>query len=174
MPSRRRFSTAFAANQASRPTTSATTASWRMTPRARSSCQSLARRGAGRTLTPVLLIRAAAPPSAERHGVHQPALGPQAIEPALELQRRFGTDIALEHLAVIAHLLDDVVGPFVVEMQRLAHAGRDAEHALHLGIVALQHGIDILRGDALLLRLDHGEDGPFDDIEPFIVAMPHR
>src|SRR6185312_15371400 len=71
--------------------------------------------------------------SAERHGVHEAVLRPQIVESAVELQWRAGADVALEHLAVIADLLDDVIGPFVVDMQRLAHPWRDAEHALHFG-----------------------------------------
>src|SRR5687768_10658175 len=40
--------------------------------------------------------------SADRRGVLQAALGPQRVQPAVELQRRVLADIALEHLAVIA------------------------------------------------------------------------
>src|SRR5260221_14758982 len=94
------------------------------------------------------------PCSANGHRVHQPALGPQIVETALELERRILADIAVEDLAVIADQLDDVVGPFLVETDRLAHARRHAEDALDVGIVGLELLVDILRGDAVLLGLD--------------------
>src|SRR5207244_7766195 len=46
--------------------------------------------------------------SAERDRVHEPAAGPEIVEPALELQGRGLADIALEAVAVIADELHDV------------------------------------------------------------------
>src|SRR5205814_8417388 len=67
--------------------------------------------------------------SAERDRVHQPAVGPQRILAALELQPCVLADIALEAVAVIPDLLDDVVHPLLVDADRLALARSDAEAA---------------------------------------------
>src|SRR5258708_748311 len=89
--------------------------------------------------------------SADGRGVLQPALGPQLVEPAIDLERRAHTDIAVESFAVIPDQLDDVVDPLLVDPERLTHARRDTEDALDGGVVASQHVVDILRGDAVLL-----------------------
>src|SRR4051812_2544982 len=49
--------------------------------------------------------------SADRHRVHQPALCPQIVLTAAQLQGRAFADVALEDLAVIADRLDDVDDP---------------------------------------------------------------
>src|SRR5262245_10280775 len=49
--------------------------------------------------------------SADRRRVLKPALGPQRIHPAGDLQRRALSDVLLEHLAVVPDVLDDPVGP---------------------------------------------------------------
>src|SRR5205823_11369456 len=51
----------------------------------------------------------------ERHRVHQAALAPEAIEPALQLKRARLADIALIDLAIIAAGLDRRDQPFVVQ-----------------------------------------------------------
>ena len=79
----------------------------------------------------------------------------------------------VEYLAVIADQLHRVVGPFLVEVQRLAHPGCRAKHALDIGRVALRHLVDILLRDALLLGLHHRVDDPVDDVVPLLVAVPH-
>src|SRR5579863_4310543 len=95
--------------------------------------------------------------SADRHRVDQAALGPQIVEPALQLERAAHAEIMVEHLTVIADRLDLVIGPFLVEPERLAHAGGDAEDTLDGGVVAFQHVVDILLGDPLLLGLHQGK-----------------
>src|ERR1700686_3113308 len=120
----------------------ATNRTCRMMPRSQG-----ARHGAGRLCrmaNAALSLATAAAPSADRHGVHQPALGPQIIVAAFELQRRAETEIAVEDLAVIADRLDFVVGPFLVEPQGLAHAGRGAKHALDVRRLALRHLVEVL------------------------------
>src|SRR5215467_8012850 len=49
--------------------------------------------------------------SADRRSVLQAALVPELVQPAGKAQRRLQADIALEAFAVIADILDDVVGP---------------------------------------------------------------
>src|SRR3954447_20457848 len=79
---------------------------------------------------------AAAPSvSTERYRVHQAAVGPQRVLAALELEGRVLADIALEAVAVVPDLLDDVVHPLLVDADRLAVARCDAEEALDGGIV---------------------------------------
>src|SRR5215468_6174222 len=93
---------------------------------------------------------------ADRRRVLQAALGPQIVQAAVDFQHRAGTDVALEALAVVPDLLDDVVDPLLVDPQRLAHARRHAEDALDRRIVAFQHVVDVLGIDAVFLGLDHG------------------
>src|SRR5215475_11227691 len=59
-----------------------------------------------------------APALADRRGVLQAALGPQPVEPSLDLERRAHAEVALEALAVVPDLLDDVVDPLFVDPQR--------------------------------------------------------
>src|SRR6516164_4069747 len=60
-------------------------------------------------------------PSADRRRVHQAALVPQVVDAARQPHRALGAEVALEALAVVAHLLDDAVGPLLVEAEQLAH-----------------------------------------------------
>ena len=109
----------------------------------------------------------------KRRGVHDSALGPQGIQTAFELQRRVDAHIAFENLGVVTDHLDDVVGPFFVQPQGLAVARVHAQEALNLGVVALQHVVHVLGGNAEILGFDHGHRGEVNDIEPLIVAMPN-
>src|SRR4029453_6381 len=93
--------------------------------------------------------------SANGRRVLQAALGPQRVLAALDLEGAAHADVAVEALAVVTDLLDDVVDPLLVDAERLAHAGRDAEDTLDRGILALQHLVDVLRRDAVLLGFDY-------------------
>src|SRR4051812_38329274 len=112
--------------------------------------------------------------SADRRGVLQAALGPQRVQATLDLERAAHADVAVEALAVVTDLLDDVVDPLLVDAERLAHARRRAEDALDGGIVALQHLVDVLGRDAVFLRLDHGVERPAHDVGELVVALAHR
>ena len=81
--------------------------------------------------------------------------------------------MAVVAFAVVPDLLDDVVHPLLIDADGFAEAGRDAEEALDGRVVALQHFIDVLRGDAHLLGLDHAHQHPFHQIEPLVVAVAH-
>src|ERR1700722_6445240 len=69
--------------------------------------------------------------SENRRRVLQAALGPDIVDAALDTHRR---DVAVPHLAEIADLLDHVVGPFVVETERLAHVPLQTEQTTDVGI----------------------------------------
>src|SRR5882672_1009000 len=127
----------------------------------------------GRTRIAAVSLATAAPRSADRHRVDQPALGPQIVVAALDFERRAEPEMLVEDLAVIADRLDRVVRPFLVEAQRLAHAGRGAQHALDVGRLALRHLVEVLLGDALFLGLEQRIDDPVDDVVPFLVAVAH-
>src|SRR5438874_4792240 len=125
---RRRLTIVLLTKNAISAAITATNTTCRMMPRSHGS-----RHGAGRpcrTAIAALSLATTAPPSADRHRVHQPALGPQIVVAAFELQRRAETKMSVEDLAVIADQLDRVVGPFLVEPERLAHARSGAEHPL--------------------------------------------
>src|SRR4029077_14916738 len=99
---------------------SPTNATCNAMPRSRGS-----RHGAGRlgcSPIPAGSLATAVPPSADPHRVDQPALGPQIVVAALQLERRAEAEMLVEDLAVIADQLDRVVGPFLVDPQGLAHA----------------------------------------------------
>src|SRR5687767_13021909 len=66
-------------------------------------------------------------------GIHQAALVPQPVQPALEAER---LQVGVEALAVVAHLLDDVVGPLVVDAEHLADVAGGADEALDVRIGA--------------------------------------
>src|SRR5687768_6775210 len=59
--------------------------------------------------------------SADRHRVLQAAVRPERVQAALDLERRAHADVALEDLAVIADLLDDLVAPLIGQAQVRAH-----------------------------------------------------
>src|ERR1700739_1490333 len=82
--------------------------------------------------------------SADRHRVHQAAVSPQVVEPAIEFELGVLAERTVEDLAVISDELDLVIGPFLVEPERLAHARGYAEYPLDIGIVALRHLVDVL------------------------------
>jgi hypothetical protein len=63
---------------------------------------------------------ARAPCLLEGRRIHQAAVGPLGVQSAFELEGRVDSDIAFIHFAVVADHLDDVVGPFFVQTQRLA------------------------------------------------------
>src|SRR6188508_2639458 len=110
---------------------------------------------------------------ADRRRVLQAALRPQLVQAALDLERAAGADMLVEALAVVTDLLDDVVDPLLVDPERLAHARRDAEDALDRRVLALQHLVDVLGVDAVLLGLEHRILSPAHDVGELVVAMAH-
>ena len=64
---------------------------------------------------------------------HRTTPGPQRIQAARELEWRALTEIALEALAVVSDLLDDIEGPRLVEAERLSVVvQRSEEHTSEL------------------------------------------
>src|ERR1043165_8192707 len=96
--------------------------------------------------------------SPNRRRVDQAALAPQRIDAALQPKR--SADVAREARAGVPDLLDDLIGPVLLEAERPAVAGHDTQQALDRGIGALLHLVGVGRGDAALFRFDHGEDRP--------------
>src|SRR5450755_1425332 len=85
----------------------------------------------------------AATESADRRRVLNAPLGPQRIEAARDLERGPRADIAVEHVAVISHQLDDAQGPILGEPETLTEIIFDAEQTPDLGIVRLHLLVDI-------------------------------
>src|SRR5216683_1446865 len=106
-----------------------------------------------------------------RRRVLDPALGPQPVETAADAELRACPHIALETLAVIAHLPDDAHHPVLGEAELLAIGAFGADQPPDLGLVRFQRLVDILGGHAEFLGVDHREVDPFDDVEPLVVAM---
>ena len=70
----------------------------------------------------------------ERRRVQQPAVGPEIVDSPAVLLGRVLPHVALEDLAVVSNLLDDPVGPFVVESERIVELGLGAQQAGDVGI----------------------------------------
>src|ERR1700688_4465930 len=79
------------------------------------------------------------------------ALGPQPVEAAADAELRAGPYIALEHLAVIADLLDDAHDPVLGQAQLLAINAFGSQQPLDLRLRRLHGFIDRLRRYAQLL-----------------------
>src|SRR5262249_12728476 len=113
--------------------------------------------------------------SAARWRVLDAALGPQLVQPAVDLERRAHADVALKRFAVVADLLDDVNGPILGQAELLTVVAFSSDETLDLRVWRLHRLVEGLRGNAKLLGIDHGKERPLHDVEPLIVAMPdHR
>src|SRR4029453_13025558 len=80
--------------------------------------------------------------SADWWGVHQSASVPKFVDAAIETQWR---EVAVEALAIIPHLFNDVVSPAIVEPKQFAELAFGPDEALDDGIVAFCLLINILR-----------------------------
>lgn len=84
-------------------------------------------------------------------------------------------EVLLEHFAVVTDLLHDLHYPVLGQLEVLAVLTIRAQQAGYVRVLgALGFGLDILRGDARLFGVEHGEQGPLDDAEPFFVALAHH
>src|SRR5690348_11151987 len=100
---------------------------------------------------------------ADRRGVLDTAHGPQVIEPARDAERRFGADVALEYLAVIADVADNPGRPILGQPDLLPEVAVRADQPLDLRLVRVQGAIDGPGADPQFLGIDHGEMRPFHD-----------
>src|SRR5436853_40085 len=75
--------------------------------------------------------------SASRGRVHDAALGPQIVDPALELERGLRSEAAVIDLAVVADRLDRVQRPLLVEAERRTHARGLAQQTLDARVLGL-------------------------------------
>src|SRR6266542_5493348 len=80
--------------------------------------------------------------SADWWGVHQSASVPKFVDAAIETQWR---EVAVEALAVVPHLFDDVVSPAIVQPKHFAELAFGADEALDNGIIGFYLLINILR-----------------------------
>src|SRR5690554_1009554 len=108
--------------------------------------------------------------SADRRRVMQTALRPKGIHAALDLERRVRPDIPVENLAVIADRLDDMNHPVFGEADVLAKGSVQAEKTADIGIVRIQHLVDIVPGNTQLLGIEQPEMNPLHDVEPLFVT----
>src|SRR5690349_20976633 len=146
-------------------TSNSATRPWRLHARRRST-RRRARHGASPTGAASWAITTRAGGLADRRRVHQAALRPQVVDAARQADRCLGAQVALEALAVVAHLLDDAVGPLLVEPEQLAGVFRDAEEALHARVlVGRLVLVDVGLREPFLLGLEHREQRPAHDLE---------
>src|SRR5215469_1143482 len=71
----------------------------------------------------------------DRRRVLDAAFGPQRVEAALDLERRALSDVALEHLAVVAHVFDDAHRPVFGQPELFAVIAFGAHELLDIRIV---------------------------------------
>ena len=110
---------------------------------------------------------------AERRRVENSAVRPQVVVAAREADGRLGADVALVDLAVVAHALDDVVGPVLREAEHATQVAFLTEKALDLGVVRFLHGVDVLGSEAEFLGDDERVAHPAGDVAPYVVAVAH-
>src|SRR6266853_4778755 len=89
-----------------------------------------------------------AAPSPDRRRILDAALGPQPVETARDAELRSGPDIAVEHFAVIADMLDDAHDPVLGQAELLAVSAFGSQHPLDLRLRRLHGFIDRLRRHA--------------------------
>src|SRR5436309_5545943 len=152
MPASERLASRLWRSHASTPATAARNTTWpamRRMRRPRRSCSTVGRTGefgdVGLAGLPV------------RRGVEQAALRPELVQAAGKPERRGGADVAVVDLAVVAHLLDDLVG----EVGRQTELGveglapllqGETEEPLDLGIGGRRPDlVDVGPGEAELL-----------------------
>src|SRR5258707_5865461 len=68
--------------------------------------------------------------------IHQPALGPQPVQAALDLERARGAEVAVVHLAVIAHALEYTHAPAGHDAEHFIQVIADFDRALYAGVFA--------------------------------------
>src|SRR5215218_9054280 len=83
------------------------------------------------------LQRTARTRSADWDSILQSAVRPERVKAALDLERRTLADVALEDLAVVAHVLDDPHHPVVRQADGFAEFPLRAEETLDLRVVRL-------------------------------------
>src|SRR4030081_1185029 len=88
--------------------------------------------------------------SIERRRIKHPALVPRLVVAAIELQCRSAAEIARIDLAIVADLLDDLVGPRLAYPELLADTRHDAEELLHSRVIVGFARIDIRRRNTQL------------------------
>src|SRR3982750_1341914 len=120
------------------------------------------------------LQRTARTRSADWDAVLQPAVHPERVKAALDLERRTLADVALKDFAVVAHVLDDPHPPIVGQASGFAELSLRAEETLDLRVVRLRHLVDVGFGDAEFLRVQHRKVDPANQIAPLIVAMAYN
>src|SRR5260370_18269024 len=82
-------------------------------------------------------------PSPDRRRVLEPALRPQCVDAAGDLQGRSQADIALEHFTIIAHVLDDAHGPVLGKAYLLPVIAFGAHQALPAGRGGVPRLVDV-------------------------------
>src|SRR5690606_31737856 len=166
MPRAARLSSVLPTSQATTPATAARRSACQAQPRTLSLRRFIRGTGACAMTVP------AAPSSADRRRIHQPAVLPERVLAPRNAQR---TDVALVHLPVVADRADYADQPVRIEPEPLADLAGGAEHALHrwrlAGLALLRH---VGAGDAVLLGLEQPEEGPAHDREELPVVAPHR
>src|SRR3954463_8517221 len=128
----------------------------------------------GGRLSGASLQRTARTRSADWDAVLQPALVPERVKAALDLERRTLADVALKDFAVVAHVLDDPHPPIVGQASGFAELSLRAEETFDLRVVRLRHLVDVGFGDAEFLRVQHRKVDPAHQIAPLIVAMAYN
>src|SRR5690606_32793945 len=149
MPRVARLSSVLPTSQAATQATAASSAACQAQPRTLSLRRFIGSAGACAARAPV------APRSADGRRIHQSAVLPERI---LAARNAEGSDVALVHLAVVADRGHHARQPVRIEAEALADLSGGPEHASHRRRLAgLAQRLDVVAGDAMLLRLEQPE-----------------
>src|SRR5580692_7543354 len=95
--------------------------------------------------------------SADRRCVLNSALVPELIEASGDLQRRTGTDVAIEGFAIVARRLDDADDPILGQAELFAEIAVGSKDPFQLRLIRLRHLIDVSLSNAKLFGIHHCE-----------------
>ena len=96
------------------------------------------------------------------------------IQTTFDLKFGVDTDIPFKYLTIVADKLDNVVGKLFIKPQSFAVSRGDPQKTLDIWILALQHLINILGGDAQVFSGDHSQNTEINDVTPLFIPMAHR
>ena len=87
---------------------------------------------------------------------------------------RLDSQVAVVDLAVVADLLDGLIGEIVADPSARAQIAFDAQKPLDFRLLRGHELVDVLRGDSPLFTGDQAEQRPGNDVLPLVVAVAHH
>src|SRR5476649_1274042 len=102
------------------------------------------------------------------------ALVPQSVQTTVDCERGAFAQVALEDFTVVTDLADDLDDPVLRQLQVFAVFTVATQQTSNVRVPGGLGFLDnVFRGDASFFSVEHGEQGPLHDAEPFFVAFTH-